>query len=133
MNVVRIIARILLGLVFAATGASAFFMHGHPPVPPLAGTFLDVLSKSHWALFLAAAQLVMGVLLLINRFVPVALIMVAAFLYNSFAFHITMLPSALFAPVAALVLWLVVALPYRRLFAPIFTAKPVIPSEPKEP
>jgi putative oxidoreductase len=132
MNIVRTIARILLGLVFTATGASAFFMSGHPPVPPLAGAFLDVISKSHWALFLAVAQLVMGVLLLTNRFVPVALIMVAAFLYNSFAFHITMLPSALFAPVAVLVLWLIVALPYRRLFAPIFRAKPVIPSEAKE-
>jgi len=127
MNVVTTIARILLGLIFIVAGGSDFFVSNPPPVPGPAGAFNDLFFKSHWVLFIGAAQFVLGAFLISNRFVPVALIMLAAFLYNSFAFHITMLPSALFAPIIASVLWLLVAWKYRRLFAPIFAAKPTIP------
>ena len=123
MNVAATIARLLLGLLFTAAGAMAFFIANPPPQPGLAGTFNDVFVHSHWALFVGAAQLVIGVLLLANRYVPVALVMLAAFLYNSFAFHITMAPGALLAPVVILALWLLLALKYRPAFAPLFEAK----------
>ena len=124
MNVVTIIARILLGLLFTLAGASAFFLTTPPPEPGLAGAFNDLFFKSHWAQFVGAAQLVLGVLLLVNRFVPLALIMLAAFLYNSFAFHITMAPTALFAPVIVLALWFIVAWKYRVVFAPLLRPVP---------
>lgn len=127
MNIATTIARILLGILFAAAGASVFFGVSGPPQPGLAGAFNDIFFRSHWVLFVGAAQFALGVLLLINRFVPVALIMLAAFLYNSFAFHITMAQSALPAPVIVFALWLLVSLKYRTLFAPIFAAVPVIP------
>jgi uncharacterized membrane protein YphA (DoxX/SURF4 family) len=126
MNIATTVARIVLGLLFLAAGASNFFITP-PPLPGLAGAFNDVFFKSHWVLFIAVAQITIGVLMLSNRFVPVALIILAAFLYNSFAFHILMMPAALFAPVIVLVLWLIVALKYRTLFAPIFVAVPKIP------
>lgn len=124
MAIVSIVARIVLGIVFAAVGAFSFFMPAPPPMPGLAGQFNVLFFQSHWNLFVAAAQLVLGVLLLINRYVPVALIILAAFLYNSFAFHITILPAFILAPIIVLILWLLVAWPYRALFAPIFRAKP---------
>jgi uncharacterized membrane protein YphA (DoxX/SURF4 family) len=129
MKVTATIARVLLGLLFTVAGASAFLTSG-PPQPGLAGKFNEVFSQSHWSLFLGAAQLVLGVLLLINRFVPVALIMLAAFLYNSFAFHITMAQSSLPAPIIVLVLWLIVSLRYRDVFVPIFTAVPNVAERP---
>ena len=43
--------------------------------------------------------------------------MLAAFLYNSFAFHITMAPAALPAPLVVLVLWAIIAAKYRSSFA----------------
>lgn len=116
MTIITTIARILLGLLFAFAGAMAFFISNPPPQPGLAGTFDEVFYHSHWALFVGAAQLALGIMLLANRFVPLALVMLAAFLYNSFAFHITMAPGALPAPVIVLVLWLLAAQPYRRLF-----------------
>ena len=128
MNIATTVARIVLGLLFLAAGASNFFITP-PPLPGLAGAFNDVFFKSHWVLFIAVAQITIGVLMLSNRFVPVALIILAAFLYNSFAFHILMMPAALFAPVIVLVLWLIVALKYRALFAPIFVAVPKIPDQ----
>ncbi len=65
-------------------------------------------------------------LLLINRFVPLALIMLAAFLYNSFAFHITMAPSSLPVPIVVAALWVLVSLKYRTLFALLFAPTPPI-------
>ncbi len=124
MSTIATIARILLGLLFTFMGASAFFISSPPPLTGMAGTFNDVFIHSHWSLFVGATQLVLGVLFLINRFVPIALIMLAAFLYNSFAFHITMFPSALPAPLLVLVLWLSVALKYRPVFAPLLEATP---------
>lgn len=133
MNVITTIARIILGLGFVAAGASAFFIANPPAQAGLAGVFNDVFIHSHWALFVGAAQLTLGALLLVNRFVPVALIMLAAFLYNSFAFHITMAQSSLPAPVIVTALWLIVSLKYRAVFAPIFVAKPRITERSSEP
>jgi len=129
MRIATTIARILLGLLFTFMGASAFFISKPPPLPGMAGTFNDVFIHSHWSLFVGAAQLVLGVLFLINRFVPIALIMLAAFLYNSFAFHITMMPAALPAPLIVLVLWTIVALKYRAVFAPLLKATPALPEQ----
>ena len=116
MNIAVTVSRILLGLLFTFAGAMAFFMTTPPPLPGQAGTFNDVFIHSHWSLFVGAAQFVLGVLLLANRFVPIALIMLAAFLYNSFAFHITMMPGTLPAPILVLALWCIVALKYRATF-----------------
>jgi hypothetical protein len=123
MNTAATIARILLGLIFTLAGIVPFIMSSPPPQPGLAGTFNDVFFRSHWVLFIGAAQLVMGLLLLANRFVPIALIMLAGFLYNSFAFHITMAPAGLPAPVIVLALWLLVSLQHRDVFAPLAKAR----------
>lgn len=117
MNIAATIARIALGLLFTFAGVMAFVITSPPPEPGLAGAFNTLFVHSHWALFVGAAQAVIGVLLLANRYVPIALIMLAAFLYNSFAFHITMAPGALFAPVIVLVLCVPIALKYRSAFA----------------
>ena len=93
-------------------------------MPGLVGQFNAVFNASHWAWFVGAAQVTAGVLFLANRYVPVALIIAAGFLYNSFAFHITMLPPTVFIPLVVTALWVVAAWPYRALFAPIFQAKP---------
>lgn len=119
MNIAATVSRIILGLLFTFAGVMAFVITSPPPEPGLAGAFNTLYVHSHWAMFVGAAQLVIGILFLANRYVPIALIMLAAFLYNSFAFHITMAPSALFAPVIVLVLCVPIALKYRSAFAPL--------------
>jgi putative oxidoreductase len=125
MNIARLVARLLVGLLFVFAGTMGFLITTPPALPGYAGTFNQVAFQSHWALFLACAQIAIGVLLLINRYVPVALIMLAAFLYNSFGFHITMALSGLWAPIVVTALGLLIAWPYRALFAPIFVARPL--------
>jgi len=80
MALAATVARILLGVLFTLAGTSAFFITP-PHLPGLAGRFNDVFSESHWSLFLGAAQVAMGMFLLTNRFVPLTLTMLAAFLY----------------------------------------------------
>ena len=100
-----------------------YFFGNPPPQPGLAGEFDTVFFALHYALFVGAVQVAIGVLLLLNRFVPVALIMLAAFVYNSFAFHATMAPSSLWAPFIRIVLALPTAR-YRAAFAAFLTAAP---------
>jgi putative oxidoreductase len=124
MIIASTIARILLGLLFVFAGLVPFVFPSPPPQPGLAGIVNHALFASHWMLFVGFAQLLIGISFLSNRFVPIALIIMAAFLYNSFAFHLGTSPALLPLPLLATVLWLLVALRYRALFAPIFAAKP---------
>jgi putative oxidoreductase len=112
MRIATVIARILLGVVFLLAGVTAFAFTP-PPQAGLAGAFAEVFYRSHWALFLGIAQIVMSLCFLTNRLVPVGLLILAGFLYNSFAYHITMAQAGIAAPVVALGLGIVVAWPYR--------------------
>jgi uncharacterized membrane protein YphA (DoxX/SURF4 family) len=120
MSIAATTARILLGIIFTAAGAFTFFVTNAPPLPGVAGEFNHALYASHYAQFIGVAQIAIGVLFSINRYVPVALIMLAAFLYNRFAFHLTMMPAGLFGPILVLILATPVALTRRSAFVPVF-------------
>lgn len=125
MKIASIIARYLLGLMFAVFGLNGFlqFIHQPPPTNPVAMQFLVAVSASHFAAFFFAAQLLGGLLLLSGLFVPLALTLLAAELYNILAFHLTLAPGI--APaLLACVLWVLVFLQYRESFEGIFRAKP---------
>ncbi|MES2221600.1 MAG: DoxX family membrane protein [Acidobacteriota bacterium] len=126
MKVVAIIARILLGLMFFVAGLNGFFnfLHGQLPAG-VAGTFANALVVSHFIYFIAAVQLIAGALLLINRYVPLALALLAPVLYNILAFHISMQPSGLPPGLVACLFWLILAWRLRVYFAPLLTQKAV--------
>jgi putative oxidoreductase len=126
MKIVAIIARVLLGLVFLVFGLNGFLNFMHAPMPPgLAGTFLGALVASHFVYFVSIAQVVGGVLLLINRFVPLALALLGPVIYNILAFHITMQPSGLLPGLICSILWLILVWRLRDYFAPLFVQKAV--------
>lgn len=104
-------ARIALGLVFTLAGASIFFLIANPPpMPPgLAGTFTSAFFESRWVVFVDLVELTAGLLLLSNRFVPLALVLLGAVLSNILAFHITMQPGTIALPVILTALWFVLA------------------------
>ncbi|MDQ2664190.1 MAG: DoxX family protein, partial [Candidatus Eremiobacteraeota bacterium] len=67
-------------------------------------------------------QVIAGVLLLVNRFVPLALVATAAVLANALTFHLTMMPEGLPVALIATGLWFVVAFRYRANLAPLLAA-----------
>jgi uncharacterized membrane protein YphA (DoxX/SURF4 family) len=105
MKTAAIVARYLLGVIFTVFGLNGFlnFIHQPPPANPLAIQFLVSVSDSHFAAFFFAIQLLGGLLLLSGYFVPLALTLLAAELYNILAFHLTLSPTTI-APALASVL-----------------------------
>ena len=75
MKIAVLIARFLLGLLFAVFGLNGF-LHFIPMPPPagLAGQYMGALFLSHYLVVVFLLQLIGGLLLLANRFVPLALV-----------------------------------------------------------
>jgi uncharacterized membrane protein YphA (DoxX/SURF4 family) len=120
------IARYLLGLMFTVFGLNGFlnFIHQPPPPNPLAIQFLVAVSSSHFAAFFFAVQLVGGLLLLSGYFVPLALTLLGAEIYNILAFHVTLAPASIPPALVATALWVLVFLQYRASFKDVLAAKP---------
>ena len=125
MKIASLVARILLGLIMLAAGLSGFIIfHNPPPAPPgLAAAFQDAFFRSGWVLVVDAVELACGLLLLFNRFVPLAVVALAALIVNMYAFHLTMMPIGTIAPVILTILWFTTAWPLRAHFAPLLTAR----------
>jgi putative oxidoreductase len=126
MKITSTVARYLLGLMFTVLGLNGFlqFIHQPPPADPVAMQFLVAVSTSHFAAFFFALQVLGGLLLLSGYFVPLALTVLAAELYNILAFHLTMAPASIPPALVACVLWILVFLQYRSSFKSIFSATP---------
>jgi putative oxidoreductase len=124
MKIVALIARILLGLEFLVFGLNGFLLFlPQPPLPP--GdmlTFVTVMGKSHYMVPVFALQVIGGALLLIGRFVPLALALLGPVVINILITHIVFLPAGIPPGAIAALLWLVLFYAYRRYFASIFTA-----------
>ena len=124
MKIVTVIARILLGLIFFVFGLNAFV--GFLPMPPLTGTagaFIGALFSSHYLYLVSGVQLIAGVLLLLNRFVPLALALLAPMLANIIACHVTMQMEGVGLAVITTVLWALLAWRYRAHFTALFVHK----------
>lgn len=124
MKILTVIVRILLGLCFTVFGLN-FFLHfiPQPPPPPgLAGDFAKVFAASGFMYPVGAMQLLSGLLLLIGRFVPLALTILAAVIFNILVFHLTMDPAGIGPGIVATVLWAFLFLQYRDRFAGILSA-----------
>jgi putative oxidoreductase len=126
MMIASIVARYLLGVIFMVFGLNGFlhFIHQPPPANPLAIQFLVAVSASHFATFFFAVQVLGGLLLLSGFYVPLALTLLAAELYNILAFHITLAPNTAAPALVACILWVLVFFQYRESFKGIFSSKP---------
>ena len=126
MKITSAVARIVLGLVFSAAGLSGFLLINHPPAPPpgLAGEFQAVFFRSGWVLFVDGVELIGGILLLTNRYVPLALALLAPVIANIIVFHVTMAPLGLPVALVVTLLWSVLAARFRTSFAPLFVQTP---------
>jgi putative oxidoreductase len=128
MKITSMVARYLLGLIFLVFALNGFlnFIHQPPPANPLAIQFLVAVSASHFAAFFFAVQLIGGLLLLSGFFVPLALTLLAAELYNILAFHLTLAPASIPPALVSCVLWVLVFLEYREAFKGVLAAKPAV-------
>ena len=126
MRYVIIAARLLLGLMFVIFGSNLVLLFLPPPprIPGNAGAFSSAMFTSHFVYLVSAAQVIPGALLIVNQYVPLALVVLAAVIVNIWAFHITMWPQAIVPfPILVTICWFIVAWPLRAHFAPLLARK----------
>ncbi|HEY4247016.1 MAG TPA: DoxX family membrane protein [Lacunisphaera sp.] len=125
------VARILMGVPLVIFGLNAFFNFIPQPTTPLpegAAAFAGALMKTGYMMqLIGVTQLVVGVFLVSNRFVPLALALFAPFMVNSLAFHGFLEHSGLPMSIVFAALELYLAWSYRAAYRPMLAAR-VYPS-----
>jgi putative oxidoreductase len=118
MRIVTLIARILLGLMFIVFGLNGFlgFLNMGPMPTGLAGQFMGALIQSHYFWVVAALQVIGGVLLLVNRYVPLGLVLLGPVIVNILLYHIFLNPAGMAMALVVTVLWLIVFYDRRQHF-----------------
>jgi putative oxidoreductase len=125
MKIVSLIARILLGLIFVVFGLNGFlnFLSMGPLPSGLAGQFIVALAVSHYFWVIAALQVAGGALLLVNRFVPLGLVLLGPVIVNIILYHTFLNPSGAVPAAVVTVLWLLVFYGKRQYFSGIFVQR----------
>ena len=118
-------ARVVLGLAFFVFGLNGF-LH-FLPQPPMSGpaaNFAGALFATGYMFpLIKGTEVAASLLLLSNRFVPLALALLAPVLVNIVAFHAFLAPAGLALPIVLLALELFLARSYRDAFAPMLQAR----------
>jgi uncharacterized membrane protein YphA (DoxX/SURF4 family) len=122
MKIAVLIARILLGLVFVVFGLNKFlqFIPTGPLPGGLAGQFVGALFQSHFLWVVAVIEIVGGILLLTNQYVPLALTLLGPIVVNIVLYHLFLFPGGLPIALILAVVWFVVFWGVRSAFAGIF-------------
>jgi putative oxidoreductase len=124
MKIASLIARLLLGVIFAVFGLNGFlhFINGPLPTGP-AGQFVSAIFASKYWVVIFGVQFISGVLFLVNRFVPLALVLIGPVIVNILCFHALFgVPGLPMAIVVAL-LWAILAIRNKQHLAGIFVQR----------
>src|SRR5579863_4029456 len=124
MRIVSVIARYLAGVIFLVFGLNGFL--NFIPLPPpggIAGQFMGALYATHYLWVIFGVQLVAGVLLLVNRYVPLAVAVLAPVIVNILTFHATMAPSGLPLALVVAALWALVFVDVQPAFTGLFQSR----------
>jgi hypothetical protein len=129
MKLLAHIQRSLLGLIFLLTGLNGLLRFLHQPSfkTPGARELMTVMQATPYGHVLFGLQIVCGLLLLARLFVPVALTILAGYLFNIYMFHLFL--DHTFSPLALLVsvLWVVTFIRNRDAFRTILRPRPSNP------
>lgn len=124
MRTAAVIARYLAGVIFLVMALNGFLHFiPFPPPPGIAGQFMGALYVSHYLWVIFTFQVVAGVLLLANCYVPLAVAVLAPVIVNILVFHALMAPSGLPLALFVAVLWAVIFIDVRPAFSGLFQSR----------
>ena len=124
MRTASVVAQYLTGVIFLVMGLNGFL--NFIPLPPpagIAGQFMGVLYVSHYLWVIFAFQVIAGVLLLVNRYVPLAIAVLAPVIVNILTFHASMAPSGLPMALFVAALWVAIFIEVRPAFSGLFQSR----------
>jgi uncharacterized membrane protein YphA (DoxX/SURF4 family) len=118
MKIVAGIQRIMLGLIFLASGINHFVHPGHASSfgTQTAREYMTVMQATPYGHVLYGLEIVCSVLLIAGVFVPVALTILAGYIFNIYMFRIFLDPSLSPWPAIVTVLWILTFVRYRHAF-----------------
>src|SRR5262245_14121427 len=119
------IVRVLLGLMFLVFGLNGFlnFMPQPKDMPQEIMSVMGALMKAGYMTVVSGAEVLIAVLLLTNRFVPLALALLAPIIVGILTFHIFMAMATIIPGIIVMVMELYLAWTYRAAFRPMLQAK----------
>ena len=119
------VVRVFLGLIFFVFGLNGFLQFlPQPPMPDKAGAFMGALAATGYMFpLIKGVEVLAGALLISNRFVPLALALLAPNVVNIVLFHAVLAPGGLPIALLVLALELFAAWSYREAFASMLHAR----------
>lgn len=121
MRITSLIARYLMALIFVVVGANHLFnfLPQPPPPPGIAGQYFHILMSTGYIYAVGICEVVPGILLLINRFVPLALLILGPVIVNIFLTGVLISKMALPAGIVLAILWVLTAWRVRSVLVPM--------------
>jgi uncharacterized membrane protein YphA (DoxX/SURF4 family) len=123
------ISRLLMGLMFFVFGLNGFLNLIPPPSDPMpegAVAFATALGATGYMFPLVkGTEIVVGLLLLANRFVPLALVVLTPVLVNIVAFHVFLAPTGTLLTAVIVGLQIHLAWAYRDAYRQLLTPRAV--------
>lgn len=129
LRYVTIVIRTMMGLLFTMFGLNGFLNFLPKPSTPMpegAAAFIGALINTHYMFpLIMGTQLLVGLLLVTNSFVPLALALNAPIIVGIITFHAFLAPSGAGPAIFVLIAELYLAWAYRNAFRPmlVFHAK----------
>ena len=122
---VTAVVRILLGLMFVVFGLNGFlnFIPTPKDLPPDIVSVMGALMKAGYLTVVSGAEVVVAAMLLTNRFVPLALALLAPVVVGILTFHLALQPATIGPGIVVLLMELYLAWVYRSAFRPMLCAK----------
>ncbi len=118
-----VIARVLMGLMFLIFGLNGFLSFIPQPKTPMPAEVMALMSLGYMMKINFAVQLLVGILLLVNRFVPLALALIAPILVNIVALHVFLKVPGLPIAMVPVLLELYLVWAYRKAFLPMLAPR----------
>ena len=117
-RIVTTIVRILLGLMFLVFGLNGLlnFIPAPKDMPQEIMTVMGALMKAGYMTVVSGAEVLVAVLLLTNRFVPLALALLAPIIVGIITYHVAMQPATIGPGIVVLLMELYLAWAYRGAF-----------------
>ena len=121
------IVRVLLGLMFLVFGLNGFlnFIPAPKDMPQEIMNVMGALMKAGYMTVVSGAEVLVAVLLLTNRFVPLALALLAPIIVGIITYHVAMQPATIGPGIVVLLMELYLAWAYRGAFRPMLRMRTI--------
>ncbi|RXH57783.1 DoxX family protein [Granulicella sibirica] len=127
MKIAILASRVILGLLFFVFGLNGILHFMNGPLPPGdGGIWIGLMTTHKYTSFVALLEIIGGLLLLVGRYVPLGLTILAPILVNVLCFHLFFSVPGIAAGIVCTILELFLIFAYRLSFRGLFDAAPEV-------